>query len=227
MAEEKIDLTKGGIAIVMVGNTGFVKEFANDARVRFIDCKQTPGEQLDNLMPQNTKLIIITDGLPQYHSTWAFTYAKRRNILYLIRKSNQAIYETLKQAFNMNGNGETKPTIEEIKDAQVKGKLSILIPSIDFSKSNSENARMLVKKAIEFGIRTTENSLAQLVSIQRRKGNYGGVPRSVRSKLDVSVDMLDVMVKDLQEMRDFLIETTEENRLLRQKVDKFKKALDE
>lgn len=39
--------------------------------------------------------------------------------------------------------------------------------------------------------------------------------------------MLDNMIRELGDMRDFLIATCEENRILKGKVDKFKKAMEE
>lgn len=223
--EQKIDLTKGGIAVVMMGNTGMVKEYANNASVRFIDSKQVPGDQLANLVPDNTRIVILTDGVEQHHYHWIMAYVRRRNIPFVNRKSNQAIYELLKSFFP---NGEVaKPTVQEVKDTQTKGKLNVLIPHIDFAKSNAENAKFLLRKAHEMDIRTTEASLAQLVANVRRKQSGGTIPRSARSKLDVSVEMLDNAVKELQGMRDYLIEVTEENRMLKQKLDKFRKAFEE
>jgi hypothetical protein len=224
--EQKIDLTKGGIVVVMIGNTGMVKEYAKHASVRFIDCKETPGDMLESIVPENTRVAIITDGMPQYHYTWITSFCRRKNIPFLNRKSNQAIYEQLKSFFP-NGDTVVKPTVEEVKDAQVKGKLTPLLQFIDFSKSNAENAKLLLRKAQEMDIRTTEASLSQLVSNVRRKQSGGTVPRSARSKLDVSVEMLDNSIRELQSMRDYLIEVTEENRMLRQKVERFKKVIEE
>lgn len=223
--EQKIDLTKGGTAVVMVGNTGMVKEYANNPSIRFIDCKQTPGDMLASIVPDNTRIVIITDGIDSHHYHWIMAYTRRRNIPFVNRKSNQAIYELLKSFFP-NGDAP-KVTVEEVKDTQTKGKLNVLIPFIDFAKSNAENAKILLRKAHEMDVRTTEASLAQLVANVRRKQSGGTIPRSARSKLDVSVEMLDNAVKELQGMRDYLIEVTEENRLLKAKVEKFKKALDE
>jgi len=52
------------------------------------------------------------------------------------------------------------------------------------------------------------------------------VPRSIRAKLDVSVEILDNMIQSLKDMRDFLIATTEENRTLRAKMENFKKLME-
>lgn len=219
------ELAKGGTAIVVHGVTGFVKEFSTHPRVKFLDGNSVPGDALQSEVPDNTKVIVITDGLPMYHRTWIHAYAQRRNIPYLVRKSNQAIYEDLKKWFPENGN-VVKPSTEEVKEGFKRGKLEPLIPLIDFSKSNAENAKILLRKAHEMGIRSTEASLSQLVGNQRKKMQGGTVPRSARPKLDVSVEMLDDAIKGLTDMREFLIATVEENRMLKTKLDKYRKALE-
>jgi len=81
--------------------------------------------------------------------------------------------------------------------------------------------------AKELGIETTEGSLTQFVVVQRRKQNQTAVPKSLQSKLDVSVQMLDNAIKDMTDMRAFLIATVEENKQLKAKLDGFKKLLGE
>lgn len=220
-----IDLKTGGSVVVMVGNTGWVQEFAYHAQVKFIKCKEIPGDQLVTEVPDNTKVVIVSEGLPDHHYHWIMAYARRKNIPWLLRKSNQAIYDQLKTFFN--GNNEVKkPTPEEVKDTQVKGKLTFLTEYIDFNRSNVENARELFKKCQERKIATTMGSLAQFVANKRREGGRTERPKSVRSKLDVSVELLDKMIEDLGAMRDYLIATTEENRILKDKLEKFKKVLE-
>lgn len=224
--EEKIDLTKGGIAVVACMAIGYVKEYANHPSVVFLDCKSIKNEELESRVPQNVKAVILTDGLPQWHYAYLTSLARRRNIPFLVRKSTQHIYETLK-GFFPNG-GEAKPTLEEIKDEQSKGKLTSLIPYIEWGLSNAENARKLMRICREKNIKSTEASLAQWMANQRRKHTgVTAVPRSARPQLDVSVELLDNMIKDLSSMRDYLIATTEENRLLKSKLERFKKAMED
>ena len=218
-------LTNGGMATVLVGHTGFVQEFANHPRVRFINCKEVDGSNLENLFPNNTQIVIITEGVPAYHYTWSTSFARRKNVPFITRKSMQAVYDALRELFPAEA--EKKPTIEEVKEDLSRGKLNLLIPSIDWNKSNAENARDLLRIATEKGIKTTLGSLSQLVSMQRKKQNRGDIPRSARSQLDVSVEMLDKMIEDLGSMRDYLISVTEENRMIKQKLERFKKAFEE
>jgi F0F1-type ATP synthase membrane subunit a len=77
------------------------------------------------------------------------------------------------------------------------------------------------------GIDTTEASLAQLVTVQRKRQNQTAVPKSIQAKVDVAVEMLDNAIKDMTDMRAFLIATVEENKVLKAKLDGFKKLLGE
>jgi hypothetical protein len=68
--------------------------------------------------------------------------------------------------------------------------------------------------------------MAQFVSNERKKQGAGTVPKSARPQLDVSVELLDEMIKQLGDMRDYIISTTEENRVLRDKLAKIVKSLE-
>jgi hypothetical protein len=128
-----------------------------------------------------------------------------------------------------------------------KSVLHVFIPFMDFNLTNAENARRLIIKAAELNVTTTLHSLAQYTMVQRKK--LGIAPVHVRAKtttrkivtraqiecvkseqvvesVDVSVEILDNLIKGLQDMRAFLIATTKENRELRARVDKFKKAME-
>lgn len=225
---ETVDLTKGGVAVVACTAIGYVKEYANNPSVQFLDCRSIKNEELDSKIPPNIKAVILTEGLSQWHYAYLTSMCRRKQIPFLVRKSTQAIYETLKGFFPTNGNGQdVKPTNEEVREEASKGRLNSLIPHIDWNKSNAENARHLMRICIQNNIKSTEGSLAQWMANQRRKRGETGVPRSARPQLDVSVEMLDKMIEDLKSMRDYLIATTEENRILKTKVDKFKRLMEE
>lgn len=208
-----IDMNNGGVVAVL-GNIR-VQEYMSNPRV--VHCTTY------NEIPSNVKLIIMSPDLMTMEKQWVFALNRTKNIPYLVRNSNQAVYEELKKLFR----NETKPTIEEVKETQVKGKLKQLIEYIDFSKSNSENAKILLRIAHEKGITTTEGSLAQFVANHRREQSGTAVVKSARPKLDISVELLDDAIKGLTDMREFLIATVEENRLLKTKLEKLTKALTE
>lgn len=227
MTDNRINLSNGGMVVVMVGVTGMVDEYRNNPQVQFIKCSEVEGNQLATLInPDTIKAAILTEGIPKYHYTWITSLCERKKVPYLMRRSNQAIYDLLKSLFTSD-NGVAAATQEDAKEAFVKGKLNALIPLIDFGKSNSENARNLMRECVSRGIKTTEGSLAQFVSNHRRKQSGTALPKSARPKLDVIVDLFDNMIKEMGDMRDFIIELADENRMLKIKVDKFKKAMEE
>lgn len=125
-------------------------------------------------------------------------------------------------------------------------KLHVLIPFMDFSQSDITNARALFKKAEELKVTTTVNSLAQFVRVHRRKVGAAPSPLSrpthpkrttpnerkevkseSGSQLDITVQMLDSLIKDLQGMRDYLISVTDENNQLKAKFAAFKSLFKE
>jgi hypothetical protein len=218
-----INLNEGGGVVVFHSGNGHVQEFTNHPQVTFIHCNENTAEGYESKIPLNTRAVILTDGLPQFPYAWIMAYVRRKNIIYLIRKSTPHIYETLKSLFPP----ARKATLEQVKETQSRGKLEVLFPLIDFNKSNIENAKILMRRAVELKIATTEGSLAQYVSKLRRQQSGTAVVKSARPKLDISVEILDEAIKGLTDMREFLIATVEENRLLRAKYDKLKKAMEE
>lgn len=224
--DSKIDLSKGGNCVVVYETTGFVQEYSTNPQVDFLKCSEVDTGNLNTRITKDTKVIILAEGVPKFHYMWITSWANRNKCPFLIRNSNQAIYEALKSFF-VDGMTLIKPSNEEINSESNHGKLKQLIPLIDFTKSNVENARILLRECYRLNIKSTEGSLAQMVSIHRRKQSGTALPKSTRSKLDVSVDMLDSMIKELGDMRDYLIQTNEENRILKSKLDRFKKAMEE
>lgn len=224
--DKPINLNEGGLAVVLIGNNGFVPEFSKNPSVMFIDTAATAGELLSAVVPDNTRAVIYTEGVPTYHYNWIISFCRRKQIPYLHRKTNDAVYQTLKGFFPTNGGEAPKVTLADVKETEKRGKLQLLLPFIDWNKSTSENAVVLLRKAVELNIKTTEGSVKQYIISNRNKLRIGTVPKSARPKLDVSVEMLDEAIKSLGDMREFLIETVEENRMLKTKLEKYRKALE-
>jgi hypothetical protein len=215
MAEDKVNFRDGGICVVAFTATGYVKEYASHSQVLFIDAKTVPGDKLQELCPSNTKLVVITPGLPSYHYTWLTSFARKKNIPFVTRSSNQAVYDLLK--INFNGL-EKKATLEEVKETQSKGKLSVIVDLIDFEKGNAENARILMEHCKSKGIATTEASLAQFVANKRREKGIGTRPKSAKTQKDLLLETFDEAVlslskitTELQSLREYVIELETKN----------------
>lgn len=128
--------------------------------------------------------------------------------------------------------------VQKMKKGQ--SKIDPLMPFVDPNLNYYDNAERLIIKAKEMGIKTTVASIANRISVVNRKAS-GAIPKSrpgarkvqptdgrptrTHKHVDVIVEILDNMVKELQDMRDYLVATTEENRTLKERFDAFKKAL--
>jgi hypothetical protein len=119
----------------------------------------------------------------------------------------------------------------------VAPKLTAFLPFVDWSKTNAENARICMTHAEELGVTTTLDSLSNFLGVQRKKLAPQSAPKTpiVRAAIkaavkqpatvDVSVQILDEMIKGLQDMRAFLVATVEENQTLRNKLHMFRKMV--
>jgi len=133
-------------------------------------------------------------------------------------------------------------TEPKVNTTMQQGKLKPLYDMIDYSgtRTNADMAREMFAKAKELGIDTTLLSIIQLVNVKIRtykKNRLGQTPKQVVEnskkvekkdsvdKTNIVVQMLDNMVRELKDMRDYVKATEEENRTLKLRVEKLKKAL--
>ena len=213
-------LNHGNLLIVGAKVSNFDPEISTHPRVILWESQDERWVGKD--LPINTQAVFLTKFVGHAQTDKIIQEARKKRIPITHAEGTGIIAKQVRQMLNL----EPVVTKEKVP-VKEHGKLHALIPSIDFTKSNIENAKFLLEKAKELGITTTEASLAHLVSSQRRKQSATAVPRSIRAKVDVSVEILDSMIQQLNDMRDFLIATVEENRTLRARVDKLKRALDE
>ena len=212
-------LSGGVVLIVGVKSSNFDDEIKTHPRVVIWDSQQEHWTDKD--MPQNTRAVFMTRFLSHSSSGKILAEARKRQITIFNPDGTGIIARQVKELLAIGPKSEVK------SEGKVYGKLNTLIPFINFSVSNAENARQLMVKAKELGVDTTEASLAQFVTNQRHKQSGTAVPKSIQSKVDVAVQMLDSAIKDMTDMRAFLIATVEENKQLKIKLEKFKKVFDE
>jgi hypothetical protein len=189
----------------------------------------------DKDLPSNTRAIFMTRFISHAAFGKIVAEARKKQITIFNPEGTGVIARQVRELLALHRPTQTseddvkKKTRDETEPKQ--GRLKALHPFVDFSKTNIENARALLIKAQEMEIVTTEMSLAQMVSNLRKKQHRTGVPKSIlRSSaqmVDVSVEILDTMIKSLQDMREYLIATTNENAELRAKLEALRKALGE
>jgi hypothetical protein len=214
-------LTNGGtVLIVGVKSSNLNDEIRTHPRVTIWDSQQEHWTNKD--IPSNVRAIFITRFIGHAQFDKILTEARKKQLTIFNPEGTGMIAKQVRELLALT----PKDSSVQEKPMQERGKLTPLHPFIDLSKGNLENARILMVRANELKIDTTEKSLAQMVSVRRRKMRGTAVPKSIQSKLDVSVEILDNMIRELKDMRDFLISTTEENKVLRAKMENFKKLME-
>lgn len=211
-------LTHGNILIVGVKASNLDEELKTHPRITVWDSQNE--NWLTRDVPDNTRVIFMTRFISHRTSERLLTEARKRQLTIFNPEGTGMIAKQVRELLNI-----VKSTDDVVKP-KVEGKYKLipLHPFVDFSKTNTENARALLVKAAELGIDTTEASLANSIATLRKKQSGTGVPRSIRPKLDVSVEILDSMIQQLKDMRDFIISTTTENATLRSKLENLKKV---
>jgi hypothetical protein len=214
-------LTNGGtVLLVGVKSSNLNDEIRTHPRVTIWDNQHQ--HWTDKEIPSNVRAIFMTRFIGHAQFDKIVSEARKKQLTIFNPEGTGMITKQVRELLALEP--KDSPMQKSVQDN--RGKLIPLIPFIDLSRTNVENARILIVRANELKIDTTEASLAQMVSVRRRKMGGTAVPKSIQSKLDVSVEILDNMIRELKDMRDFLISTTEENRVLRAKMENFKKLMD-
>jgi hypothetical protein len=256
-----LPLSSGNILLVGVKASNLTDELRTHPRIVVWDSQNEHWTNKD--MPTNVRVVFMTRFISHNTSVRILAEARKRQLLVFNPDGTGSIIRQVKELLSltrvqntewnqpmpttntttMNTTNESVNTTNEsiqettsmTKPYQPHNKLEPLVQFIDFTKSNTENARVLLEKAKELNITTTENSLANKVATLRTKQKSTSVPKpvlqkktispAVVSKMDVSVEILNNIIKDLTDMREFLILTVEENHLLRDRMNTLKKAL--
>jgi len=247
-------LESGIILLVGTKASNFSDEIRNHPRIVMWDSQQEHWTNKD--MPSNTRAVFMTRFMGHSAFTKIVTEARKKNITIFNPTGTGIIVRQVRELLGLNLTTprslpgvvlsgpedvvtKTKETIV-MDTKQEKGKLKALIPFLDFSHSNVDNARKLIGKAKEMGIETTVGSLSQLAMVERRKQGASPSPMRLKARVkpvtrnqpevvesvDVSIEILDNLIKGLQDMRAFFVATVNENNELRARVDKFKKAME-
>ncbi len=232
-------LPHGNILIVGAKASNFDEELRTHPRVILWSSQNEHWTDKD--LPTNVRAVFITRWIGHAAFAKLLSEARKRQITMFNPEGTGMIARQVRELLDIHREKseaeivEPKPEQQPKQEepmAQKKPKYNKLLPLhqfVDLSKGNLENARFLMPKAKELGIDTTLGSLSQLVSGMRRKQ-----PKVSRTKtptthrhVDVVVEMLDGMINELKDMRAFLIATVEENKALKVRVERFRKALEE
>lgn len=246
-------MSSGQIVIIGVPGT-FDEQLSKHPRVVIWNSEKEHWSNKD--LPVNTKAVFFGRFLAHTVASRLIGEARKRHITLFNANGTGMISKQVRELLGMPAvkvvdeslvekltptSMESVPTPEPVPVPEKRNKLSALVPFIDLTLGPAENGRRLYAKAKELGIQTTLGSVTQMVIVQRKKA--GGprpaqdvrrgsrpmkatVTAAVPKELDASVEMFDGIVKGLQDMRDFLIATVEENQRLKQRILSFRKVLD-
>ena len=237
-------LSHGNILIVGAKPSNFGQEILTHPRVIIWNSQQEHWTDKD--LPSNIQAVFVTRWVSHSAFGKILSEARKRHITMFNPEGTGMIAKQVKELLSMN-NKETvimTPQTTPIQTVPQKAigfnsKLHVLLPYVDWSKSNIDNAKEMMKMLDHHGITSTHQSLANFVGQQRKKlfpevtahRKPVKVVRVHKGKadtgLDVAVQMLDDAISQLRDMRAFLVATTEENTKLRARLDMFKKALEE
>lgn len=236
-------LTHGSVLIVGAKASNFDSSVRDNPRVILWDSQDKCWNGKE--VPQNVQAIFFTRwiGHPEYDCIMAD--ARKRRITVFQPIGTGMITKQVKELLNVNN--RTTP-VDSVSTNHIQvtnpmthkekthNKLRPIKALIDTDKSASDNADIMMAKAEELGISTTRKSLMQIAYAERKKAGVTTrrislPPRKLRKQkyegtADVTVEIFDNIVKELTDMRQFLISTVEENHALRARITKFKNYLD-
>jgi hypothetical protein len=255
-------LENGGTVVVVGGWNKAWQSFRDNPRIIFWSGEQKEVARFvrNREFPANCKAVIISRFLSHTELGVVLPEARRRRITLFANKNDGEITELLDDLTRDLRERELPapepkplPTDTPIEETTVakrqtakKGELNQVIQFVDWQKTNIDNARALMATAIkDLGIRTTLNSLAQFIRVQRKKAGIDNAtnvgtpgakkvkkdlsPRKVHPlgpELDVAVSTLDEAIKNLADVREYLLKVTAENEELRAQNAKLKPLLD-
>lgn len=237
-------MTHGSILVVGAKASNFDKEILENPRVILWDSQDQKWEGRE--VPQNTQAIFITRFIGHKNFDNIMRDARKRRITIFNPQGTGMITKQVKELLGMNGTVEHVVVAKETQTTPMttpdysKNKLLPLKALADFSKGNKENADFLIVKAKELGIQTSERSLAQMVYHWRKAAGEPSlrgkstVTRTVITKQlpkyqkqDVVVEIFDNLIREMSDIRAYLVQTVEENQTLKARIEKFKKSLTE
>jgi hypothetical protein len=236
-------LAFGNVLIVGTKASNFDEELRTHPRVIMWDSQNEHWTNKD--LPQNVRAVFVTRWIGHSAFGKILHEARKRRITIFNPEGTGTIARQVKELLSLTPPVEVtielpqETIVPELQPTKTRtggykqAKLHALYPYINYTLGNTANARVLFAKAKELGIETTLASLAQAVGVQRRKVIGTGLKeshpvkpvRAAKQPVDISVQMLDNMVKEMQDIREYLVAVTKENQQLKARIDKFKAAL--
>jgi hypothetical protein len=216
-----VDLSRGGTAVLIAPTSEY--QVPDEWRLHPQVVPLTYAELAEDIhekIPATAKILVTAERLPSpLYSALQTVVRRRTGLVHINRSTPEAVAEVLRALFKGagKGNGELRVT--------KRGALQGLIARADLSKGSAEEARRLIKIAQTEGITTTLGSLAQGISVRKRKAGRGELPTSVRTPQMQALLVLDQAIDGLKLIRDYVNDTEVENAALKVQLKKISDAL--
>ena len=234
-------LSHGNILIVGTKQSNFDEEIRTNPRVILWDGQQE--SWTSKSIPQNVQAIFFTRFIGHNAFGKIVAEARKKHLTVFNPLGTGIIARQVKELLGTCvepvTNEELMKEVETMTTTKITGtgKLTAFIPYINLDKNNRQNADDLFERSKEIGVETTRDSLANFIGAYRRKLGINKFRRNTHPKvktvkaesttLDAAVQMLDNAIKELKDMREFLVQTTNENKSLKKRLNTLKEMFNE
>lgn len=213
--KETTTLSNGEIAVLVLSKDYDIPEgYENNPRVLALKAADLThdSDQISKSIPTNTKIVLMTDGIPANTYQSLNAVFRRRNLPFVVRKNATALEVELAKIVPAKAETLTSP-----KSSLPLGSVRAFIEKeADLRKGSAEEARRLLALATSRGIPTTFGSLAQTISKIKREKGYGEIPNSVKSPQLQALKILDDALASLALIRDYVTSVENENNDLKE-----------
>ena len=167
MEPQRVDLSQGGIVTVCLGR-GFdvTPEFQSHPRVHFVEAHRLRPQDVRQELPPNTRAVVLTDAIPHATSQRLIEEFKRRRLLYLPRKSSDAVRDTLRMLL----------THLPAADEQAEAAAAQASPAPDASSGNGNNGHSSAEAS---------TPAAAIPTVKRAMAPRGSMPEFVKQHADL------------------------------------------
>lgn len=239
----------GSIVVILAKNFDIPEQFKYHPRLVPLVADELPDRRdpLAALIPSNTQIVIVAGKIPVPIYGLLQGVFKRRSLKFLVRNNDVAIAEAISSILTPKANGTQVPVrllpgtdtvaldqspqpdetegseMAETKRGRKPGEVSQFIREhIDLGKGSAEEARRLHPLMARVGINSTVASIAQAISHMKRKEGRTETPKSIQSKEQRALTVLDDAIAGMTLVREWVAITEAENRDLLAKLEKFR-----
>lgn len=219
----------GVVAVALGSGMSLPGNWAFNPRVMAIHAETLAIDQVRDVFPSTTRMVIFTGELERTLYTAMVAEASRRRLNYLTRRSGEHLDFELRRILTQKVDGEPR----EPRPMAPRGAIQTLIAThanLTPSTSTAEEAKRLFAIAQQEGITTTLGSIEQGVSKAKRRAGFGSRPASVSNSAVAAqvalVRAVDEAIIALTRIKESVQTLDEEQARLRRERDDLQAKID-